>query len=111
RRAMYLLDGDVRRDQAARVRIIVQPVEAAPQPIGNRGAATIGEPQQLRKARDGEYPGYDVDVNTRRCAAVAVAQERVRIKKELRDGAAGAGIDFALQILHVGGDAARFRMT
>ncbi len=44
-------------------------------------------------------------------AAVAIAQEQIRLEEELRDGAAGARIDLALQVFQVRLDAAGFGMT
>src|SRR6202022_4546543 len=96
------------RDHAARFRILVQAVEALPQPLGNRSTATVREPQQLRESSDGKYSRHDGDARSR--ATVAVPQKHVRIEEELRDGADRPRIDFALQILQIRIDSSRLRM-
>ena len=108
---LHLLDGHIRGDHAARIRIILQSVEAAAQPIRHAGAAARGEAQQLRKARDGQDAGDDVDLDASRRAAIAIAQEQIRLEEELGDGAAGTGVDLALEILHFGVKPPGFRMA
>src|ERR1700722_9157975 len=56
--ALYLLDGHIRGNQAAGLRIVLQPVEALPQPHRHRRAATLGKAQQLREARDRQNAGH-----------------------------------------------------
>src|SRR5450759_1556787 len=108
---LHLIDRHVRRDHTARLRVLVQPIEASAQPSGNGGTTALRKAQQLRKARDRQNSRHDADPITRCGATIAIAQEHIRIEKELRNGAAGARVDFTLQVVQVGLDTARFRMS
>src|ERR1700690_2238606 len=88
--ALHLLDGHIRGDHAARIRIVLQSVEALAQPRRHGRAAAFGEAQELRKARDRQYAGNDVGTNAGAHAAIAVAQENIRKEEELGNGAARA---------------------
>ena len=108
---LHLIDRHVRCDHAARLRILVQPIEAPAQPFGNGGTATLGKAEQLGKTGNRQNSRHDADANTRGDAAIAVAQERIRVEKELRDGAIGARVDFTLQVVQIGLDTGGFRMS
>src|ERR1700722_2553689 len=98
---LHLVDRNAGGDHAARLRIIVKSIEALAQPRGYAGSAALSEPRYLGEARDGEDPGNDSGCDARGCAAVTEAQERGGVVEKLRDGAAGAGVDLALEILQI----------
>src|SRR5208337_4526136 len=90
----------------------VQPVEPTTQPRRNGRTATLGEPQHLWKAGYRQDAGHYARANTGRDATVAIAQEHIRIKEKLGNGAVRTRIDLALQILQIRLDAvAGFRMA
>src|SRR5690349_3682069 len=105
-----LLDGDGRRNQLARLGVVLEAVEAMLQPIGDRGAAALGEFRDLREARDRQDARHDRRVDAARRATIAEAQEHVGVIEELRDRARGARVDLALEIAQVGLEARRLRM-
>ncbi len=108
---LHLLDRHMSGDHAAGLGIFIETLEASAQPVRNGRAAALGKSQHLRKSGDRQNPRNDARGNTGGCAAIAIAQEHLRIEKELRDGAGGARIDLALEVGQVGLDAARFRMA
>src|SRR5689334_10963687 len=107
---VHLLDGHGGRDQLARVGVVLEAVEAMLEPLGDRGAATLGELGDLRKARDRQDSRHDGRVDTARRATIAEAQERVRVIEELRDRPRGTRVDLAFQISQVELEARRLRM-
>ena len=109
--ALHLLDRDVGRDHAARLRILIQSVEPAAQPLGYRRSATLRKTQHVREPRDGKNPRHDVRADPRGCAPIAIPQEHVRVEKELRDRAIGARVDFALEIFQIRLDGTGLRVS
>src|ERR1700722_14878733 len=108
--ALHLFDRHIGGDHAARLGLIIQSVEALPQPRRHGCAAALSEAQQLGKARDRQDAGHQRHANARRHAALAIAQKHIGIEEELRDATPRARIDLALQILQIRLDAARFRV-
>src|SRR5262249_35673074 len=96
-----LLDRDRGGDQAACLGILIETVEALAQPRGNARPAGAGEFEDLRKARDREYPGNERRIDGERSATVTKAQEHPDVVEELRDGARCAGVDLALEVRKV----------
>ena len=68
---------------------------------GMRGAAARREAQHLREAGDRQDARDDRRGDARGGAAIAKAQERVRVVEELRDRAARARVDLALEVVEV----------
>src|SRR3984957_18559473 len=95
--ALHLFDRHIRGDHASRLGIIIQSVEALPQPQRHGCAAALGEAQQLGEARDRQDAGHQRHANARGRAAVAIAQEHIGIEEELSDGSPGGRIDLARQ--------------
>src|SRR6187399_1619960 len=65
---VHLLDGHRGGDQLARVGVVLEAIEAMLQPLGDRGAATLGKPGDLREARDRQDSRHDGRVDTTRRA-------------------------------------------
>src|SRR3954467_4615277 len=84
------------RDEPARLRIIIESFEMRPHPGRDRGTARRGHALQLREIRDRQYPRHDRHLDTSGAGAVSEAQEHIDVEKELRDRAAGAGIELRL---------------
>ena len=81
-----------------------------PHPGRDRGAARRGHALQLREIRDRQYPRHDRHLDAGGAGAVAEAQEHIDVEKELRDRAAGAGVELRLQIIEIVAGAAGRRM-
>src|SRR5690349_6477568 len=105
-----LLDGDGRRNQLARLGVVLEAVEAMLQPVGDRGAAALGEFRDLREARDRQDARHDRRVDAARRATIAEAQEHVGVIEELRDRARSARVDLALEVAKVELEARRLGM-
>ena len=76
-------------------------------PGRDRGPAGRRHALQLREIGDRQYAGNDRYLDAGGAGAVAEPQEHVGIEKELRDRAAGAGIELGLQIIEIVTGAAR----
>ena len=108
--AAALLGGQRGGDQPAGVGIVVEAVEMRAHPGRDRGAAGRRHALQLGEIGDRQDAGDDRHLDAGRAGAVAEAQEHVGVEKELRDRAAGAGVELGLQIVEVVAGAARRRM-
>ena len=93
------LGGNRRRDQLARGRQVVEPLEQRVKPVWNAGAARRSESPGRRDIRHRQNTGNDLDVQAGTRDCILEAKETVRRKKELGDGTVGAGLNLALQIL------------
>src|ERR1700747_1742978 len=76
-------------------------------PGWDRGAAGRRHALQLRKIGDRQDAGNDRYLDACRADAIAKTQEHVGVEKELRDRAAGAGVELSLQIIEIVAWAAR----
>ena len=89
-------------DHAARLDVVIEPLEHLGQPGRHLGLAEGGNLGDALEVRHRHDAGYDRHVNASRGRVVAEAQEVVGIEEELGDAAVGAGIDLALQVFEVG---------
>src|SRR3954451_23108188 len=88
-----LLSRERGRDEAARIRVIVKALEMRPHPGRDRGSASRGHAPELREIRNRQNSRHDRHVDAGSAGAVAETQEYIDIEKELRDRAAGAGVE------------------
>uniref|UniRef100_A0A0N4ZXP4 EF-hand domain-containing protein n=1 Tax=Parastrongyloides trichosuri TaxID=131310 RepID=A0A0N4ZXP4_PARTI len=115
RKALFLqagagLGGDGGGQQLARLRVVVQPVEVASQPVGQGRAARRRHPLQARKVGHRHDAGDQGNGHPRRPHPVAETQEGLDVEEELGHGARGAGVDLGLQHLDVVVDGRAFRV-
>ena len=96
-----LLGGERGGDQAARVGIVVEPVEMRRHPGRDRGAAGRAELLNLGEIGDRQDARHDRHRDPGRRGAVAKSQKEIDIEKVLGDRPVGAGIDLALEIVEV----------
>jgi hypothetical protein len=107
---LHLFDRHRRGDQAARLGIVVQAVEAMRQPVGHARATAPRHAQHLRKTRDRQDARHDAGLDAGRGTAIPEAQEQAGVEEELRDGAIGAGVDLGSEIHQLEVRIGRFRM-
>src|SRR5665213_3776550 len=106
-----LSDRERRGDHAARLGIVLEPIETMPQPFGDLRPTSLGKAQHLRKTRDRQNTRHQAGANAGGRTAIAETQEHIGVEKELRDGAIGASVDLGLEIVQVEGRAGRLGMT
>ena len=88
-----LLGGERGGDEAARVGVVVEPVEMRPHPGRDRGAAGRRHALQLGEIGDRQDAGDDRHGDAGGGDAVAETQEHLGVEKELGDRPAGAGVE------------------
>ena len=102
-----LLGGERRGDEAARIGIIVEPVEMRCHPARDRGSAARRHARQLGEICHRQDTRHDRDADAGGIGPVAKPQVKIDIEEELRDRAARAGIELRLQIVEIVAGATR----
>jgi hypothetical protein len=90
-------------DELSLGRAVVEPIEHMADPCWDAGPAALGELAHALHIRHGQDAGYDLHVQPQRRSLIAETEEAIGREEELRDGASGAGIDLAPQIVEIGG--------
>ena len=101
RERLTLLGGDGRGDEAACVGVVLESFEQPAHVRWNRRARAHGELAHLHEVRDGHDAGDDWHRDTGALRTLDKAEVDVVVEEELRNGACGAGVDLALEVVEV----------
>src|SRR5215468_8340406 len=105
-----LLSRDRSGDQPTCHGIRFQPGETISEPTRHGGAAALGKNPHLLEVLHRQNAGHHRDGHAAGAHAIEIAKINVVIEEELRDRAAGAGIDFRLEHIDIGIDRRAVRM-
>ncbi len=106
----HLLGGDRGGDQLARGGVVIEAVEALGEPGRHAGAGARGEIRRRLEILHRQNARHDRDIDAARTHAIEIAEIKVVLEEELRDGAARPGVDFGLEHVDVGVDRRRVRV-